>query len=118
MNLNILEDKKENEVQEAIIEEIQEEIADLEEYARQGKAPPHCRGYRLKINGVGYVVYKPIITGREVLALAGLAPAADYTLRIKIAGQRPEKVGLDEKVNLRKPGIEKFKATPREQTEG
>jgi hypothetical protein len=103
---------------DAIREEILEEIADLEEYARQGKAPPHCRGYRIKVNGDPFIVNDRFITGREVLELAGLVPPAEYTLRVKLAGQRLQKVDLDEKVDLRKAGIEKFKALPRDQTEG
>jgi hypothetical protein len=99
-------------------EEIVDEIADLEEYAKQGKQPPHSRGYRFKVNGEPYVVSDPIITGREVLTIAGKTPLADYTLRVKVAGQKPQKVGLDEVVNLRHPGIEKFKALPLDQTEG
>jgi hypothetical protein len=31
---------------------------------------------------------------------------------------KEEKVGLDEHVDLRRPGVEKFKALPRDQTEG
>jgi hypothetical protein len=106
------------EVVEAIREEIREEIADLEEYARRGEEPPNCLGYRFKVNGQEFVVREPIITGREVLVMAGLTPPEEYTLRVKIAGQPPRKVALDEKVNLRAPGIEKFKALPRDQTEG
>ncbi len=64
------------------------------------------------------VLVQGVDDGREVLELAGLRPPKDYTLRVKVAGQKPEKVGLDEKVDLRKPGIEKFKALPRDQTEG
>jgi hypothetical protein len=105
-------------IDEAIREEILEEIADLEVYARAGKAPPHCRGYRFKVNGNPLVSSDRFITGRSVLEMAGLIPAANYTLRVTIAGQRPQKVGLDERVDLRKPGIEKFKALPRDQTEG
>jgi hypothetical protein len=57
-------------------------------------------------------------TGRAILTLAGLLPAENYTLRIKLAGEKPQKVGLDEHVDLRRPGVEKFKALPRDQTEG
>jgi hypothetical protein len=105
-------------IDEAVREEILEEIADLEMYAKAGKAPPHCRGYRFKVNGNPFVSNDRFITGRSVLEMAGLSPAANYTLRVTIAGQRPQKVGLDERVDLRKPGIEKFKALPRDQTEG
>jgi hypothetical protein len=97
---------------------ILDEIIDLEEYTRLGKQPPLARGYRLKINGEPYVVHDAIITGRQVLTLAGLLPPENYTLRVTAAGQRPQKVGLDEKIDLRRPGIEKFKALPRDQTEG
>ena len=103
---------------QAVREEILDEIADLEEYARQGKQPPRCRGYRIRVNGDRFVVNEPQPTGREILALAGLNPPHDYTLRVKMAGERPRKVEVDERVNLRRPGIEKFKALPRDQTEG
>jgi hypothetical protein len=102
----------------AIDEEILDEIADLEEYARQGKQPPHARGYRIRVNGERFEVMQQFITGREVLTLAGLTPPENYTLRVKLGGHRPEKVDLDEKVDLRHPGVEKFKALPRDQTEG
>lgn len=107
-----------DEVVEAILEEISDEIADLEDYARRGEAPPHCRGYKIKVNGDPFVVHDRYITGREVLELAELTPPKNYTLRVKVAGQRPQKVDLNEKVDLRQPGIEKFKALPRDQTEG
>jgi len=109
---------QDDEVIEAIREEIRDEIADLEDYARKGEEPPHCRGYRFKVNGEPFEVHRQFVTGKEVLELAGLTPPENYTLRVKVAGQRPRKVPLDEKVNLRTPGIEKFKALPRDQTEG
>lgn len=103
---------------EGIREEILDEIADLEEYARRGEQPPRCRGYRIRVNGERFVVEESCVTGRAVLALAGLTPPERYSLRVKVAGQRPRRVALDEKVDLRSPGVEKFKALPRDQTEG
>lgn len=100
------------------VEEVLDEIIDLEEYARLGKQPPLSKGYRIRVNGEPFVVHDPTPTGREILTLAGLLPAENYTLRVKQAGEKPHKVGLDEKVDLRRPGIEKFKALPRDQTEG
>lgn len=99
-------------------EEVLEDIVDLEEYARLGKQPPLSRGYRIRINGDPFVVHEPEITGRQVLTLAGLLPVENYTLRVKIVGEKPRKVELDEKINLRHHGVEKFKALPRDQTEG
>ncbi len=94
-------------------------VVDLEECARDRRRPPHTeKGYKVKINGEPYIILSPTITGREVLELAGLVPPENYTLRVKVCGERPRKVGLDEKVDLTEPGIEKFKALPRDQTEG
>jgi hypothetical protein len=100
------------------VEFILDEVVDLEEYAKLGKQPPLAKGYRIKVNGQPYVVNEPEPTGAAILTIAGLVPAKDYTLRLKLAGQRPEKIGLHEKVDLRRPGVEKFKALPRDQTEG
>ena len=99
-------------------EQVLDDIIDLEEYAKLGKQPPLAKGYRLQVNGKPYVILKPNPTGGEILTLAGLLPAKDYTLRLKMAGERPEKIGLHEPVDLRRKGIEKFKALPRDQTEG
>lgn len=103
---------------ESGVEAVVDDIVDLEQFAERGERPPLARGYRLKINGDPYVVHDPKPTGRAILTLAGLLPAENYTLRVKLAGERPRKVGLDEQVDLRHPGVEKFKALPRDQTEG
>lgn len=100
------------------VEEVVDDVIDLEEYAKLGKRPPLAKGYRIKVNGDPFVVHDPKPTGRAILTLAGLLPAQDYTLRLKAAGEKPRKIGLDEHVDLRQPGVEKFKALPRDQTEG
>ena len=100
------------------IEEVVDDIIDLEEYAKQGKRPPLSKGYRIKVNGDPFVLHDPKPTGRAVLTVAGLLPAENYKLRVKMAGQPLRKVGLEEKIDLREPGVEKFKALPRDQTEG
>lgn len=100
------------------VEEVLDEIIDLEEYAKLGKRPPLSKGYRIRINGEAFVVHDPTPTGRAILTIAGLLPAENYTLREKLAGEKPQKIGLDQKVDLRRPGVEKFKALPRDQTEG
>ncbi|MGD9924477.1 MAG: multiubiquitin domain-containing protein [Pseudorhodoplanes sp.] len=111
-------DKLENQQEDAGEELVLDDIIDLEEYARLGKQPPLSKGYRIRINGDAYVIQDPVVTGRQILTLAGLIPPENYTLRLKMAGSKPEKVGLEEKVDLRRKGVEKFKALPRDQTEG
>lgn len=95
-----------------------EDVIDLEEYAKRGERPPLTKGYRIRVNGEQYVISNASPTGREVLTLAGLLPPENYTLRVKVSGKPPQKVGLDEEIDLRQPGVEKFKALPRDQTEG
>ena len=99
-------------------EPIVEDIIDLENFAKEGKKPPRARGYRFKINDAVFTWQSPFITGREVLTLAALTPPENFTLRVKLAGQKPAKVELDERVDLRTPGTEKFRAIRKEQTEG
>lgn len=100
------------------VEAVLDDIIDLEEYAKRGERPPLAKGYRIKINGQPYVIHNPKPTGREILTLGGLLPVENYRLRVKRAGEKPQKVELDDHVDLRKPGVEKFKALPRDQTEG
>jgi Prokaryotic E2 family E len=47
-----------------------------------------------------------------------LVPPGNYTLREKIHGGVPRRVELDETVDLRKCGVEKFRAIRKDQTEG
>ena len=70
------------------------------------------------MNADPFVLHDPKSTGRAILTVAGLLPAENYKLRVKMGGQPLRKVGFDEKVDLREPGVEKFKALPRDQTEG
>lgn len=107
-----------NDVGEAIREEVRDEIADLEEYAAQGRAPPRCRGYRIRVNRNRFVIHEPHPTRETILQEAGLTPVKDWTLRLKMHGGQPELIKDGEHVDLMRPGIEKFKAIPRDQTEG
>ncbi len=107
-------DQKQDSGEDAVLDD----IIDLEDYAKRGERPPLAKGYRIKINGDSYIVHDPKPTGREILTLGGLLPAENYTLRVKAAGSKPEKIDLNQEVDLRKPGVEKFKALPRDQTEG
>jgi hypothetical protein len=100
------------------IEELIDDVIDLEQYAKEGRRPPRARGYRFKVNDDIFEWPKPTITGREVLTLAGLVPPENYRLRLKIAGGKPEPIGLDETVDLRRHGVEKFRAIRNGQSEG
>lgn len=111
-------DESGNDIGNAIREEILDEIADLEEYAAQGKAPPRCRGYRIRVNRDRFEVFEPNPTRETILEIAGLKPADQWTLRLKTRGGEPELIAPGDRVDLTRPGVERFKAIPRDQTEG
>lgn len=111
-------DEAGNDIGEAIREEILDEIADLEEYAAQGKAPPRCRGYRIRVNRERFVINESNPTRATILEAAGLTPVDQWTLRLKMHSGKPELIEPGKRVDLTKPGVEKFKALPRDQTEG
>lgn len=107
-----------NDITEAIREEILDEIADLEEYAARGERPPQCRGYRIRVNRQRYVIYESKPTRELILETAGLTPVEDWTLRFLIRGCKPTLMKPGDWIDLTQPGVEKFKALPRDQTEG
>lgn len=68
--------------------------------------------YIFKINKERFESSKAEIIGRELLTIANLLPAEDYELLYRINEKGFEPIGLDEEVDLKKVGIEGFKAQP------
>ena len=60
----------------------------------------------------------PLMTGRELLELADKKPAERFAIYLKAKGGQPDRLDLDEKIDLGKPGIERFVTLPLDQTEG
>ncbi len=52
------------------------------------------------------------------MTIAGKKPVENFALYLKVPGGQPQRIGLDEKVDLREPGTEKFVTLPLDQTEG
>ncbi|TWI06375.1 multiubiquitin domain-containing protein [Aerolutibacter ruishenii] len=94
------------------------EVVDLETHAASGKKPPKTKRYRIRVNADHVQIAKPDPTGAEILTAAGLTPPERWTLRLKIHGGTYEIVRLDHQVDLTRPGVEKFKALPNDQSEG
>lgn len=65
--------------------------------------------YVFNVNGTRVVTRDPVLTGREMLALAGLNPASEHIL-ILLEAPGTRSIGLDEKVDLSEPGRETFRA--------
>jgi len=97
-----------------------EDLVDLEDFAKKnnGAKPPKAKKYRIKIDKEKYTVEVPSMTGREILAKAGMNPVERYQLNQKKHGGKIEVIGLDQSVDFTEPGIERFMTLPMDQNEG
>jgi hypothetical protein len=95
----------------------EDEIIDIEEFARAGKPVPKGKKYRIRIDKEKYVVDKSTLTGLEILALAGKTPD-QYNLYQHFHGAQTKPVKPEEPVDLTASGVERFTTMKRENTEG
>ena len=58
------------------------------------------------------------ISGRELLELADKKPAKRYAIYLKVKGGQPGRIDLNEKIDLSRPGVERFVTLSLDQTEG
>ena len=86
--------------------------------AENAEAPNKTHVYRIQIDKPHYETTNPTPTGRELLQLAGKVPPENFNIYLKVPSGQPQRIGLDEQVDLRKPGVEKFVTLPLDQTEG
>jgi hypothetical protein len=73
--------------------------------------------FKIQIDKQHLETTNPTPTARELLILAGKVPVERFALYLKSHGQ-PRRLELDERVDLREPGVEKFVTLPLDQTEG
>lgn len=73
--------------------------------------------YKIQIDKEHYEVANATPSARELLILAGKSPPENYALYQKDKGA-PIRIELDQKVDLREPGTERFVTLPLDQTEG
>ncbi|MDP3442885.1 MAG: multiubiquitin domain-containing protein [Ignavibacteria bacterium] len=73
---------------------------------------------KIKIDGTMYDVSQKMMTGRELLALAGKTPIERYEISKREKGNIIKKVAYEEVVDLSDPGLEKFVTLPLDQTDG
>ena len=64
--------------------------------------------YKIKIDDLILEFHTPIVNGSEILLKAGKTPVECFSLYQKFKGCDFEKIGLDEEVDLSKPGLEHF----------
>jgi hypothetical protein len=88
--------------------------------ARRGEAENAASGgnrYKLRIDKGEYESTRPVLTGRELLILAGKNPPEGFQIFQK-SGSTLIEIKLDDPVDLRKPGVDRFVTLPLDQTEG
>jgi len=106
-----------NQVTNNTTESGEQNIIDVEEFAKAGKKVPPGQRYQIRIDRERYVVNEPCMTGQEILRLAGKTPD-DFMLSQKLHGGEVKKIGPDDKVDFTQPGIERFMTLPLDPTEG
>lgn len=74
--------------------------------------------YKIQIDKDIYSVHHHLLTGRELLEIAKKSPIDQFAIYLKVVDGPPRRIKLDEKVDLMKPGVERFLTLPLDQTEG
>lgn len=74
--------------------------------------------WKLNVQGVVLELFAPTIVVREALVLAGFNPDQGWQIFLKIAGQQKQLVELTTEIDLRTPGIEKLRLTPKDVNNG
>ena len=87
---------------------IVDEIVVIEEFGKSGRNPPRAKGYKIRVDKEHVVFHEEWVTGRQILEEAKRLPPEKFILREIFANTPPEKIELDQKVHLRKHGVEKF----------
>jgi hypothetical protein len=91
---------------------------DIEATAAEFKRRPRARRYRFRVDRERHVTEDPKLKGRQILKIAGKTPPENWLLSQKLHGGKVINVELDDKVDLREPGVERFMTLPKDQTEG
>lgn len=92
-----------------------DDIEDIGEAAREGRPIREARAYRVAIavDGLDFRparIDDPVPLGRQLLAAANLTPVGEYSLFLILPSGDFEDVRLDEPMDLRAKGAEKFVA--------
>jgi Prokaryotic E2 family E/Multiubiquitin len=70
--------------------------------------------WELNVQGVPVISDAPSIVVRQALVEAGFDPELGWHIFLKVHGQAKEPVKLTDTIDLRRPGIEKLRLTPKE----
>lgn len=74
--------------------------------------------WKLNVQGVILELFAPTIVVREALIEAGFNPDQGWHIFLKVAGEQKQQVELTAVIDLRTPGIEKLRLTPKDVNNG
>lgn len=88
-------------------------VEDIEACVREGRSPRDDAHYLVKFGDeqLHYreaVIEDPVPTGRQLLEAAGALPVVEYLLLEELRSGLLEQLGLDQTVDLRRKGVERF----------
>lgn len=69
--------------------------------------------WKLNVQGVVLTIHHPTIEVKQAIQDAGFDPKKDWIIVLRVKGEPRREVGSDFVVDLRTPGIEKIRLTPR-----
>ena len=93
------------------------DLVDLD--APQGEAfKTRKRTWKLNVQGVLLTLHEPTIVVRVAMKDAGFDPSKNWIIILRVRDQPKREMGLDEVIDLRAPGIEKLRLTPKEVNNG
>lgn len=76
------------------------------------------RSWKLNVQGVVLIVHEPTIVVHQAMKDAGFDPSKNWIIILRVRDQPKQEVNLDYVIDLRTPGIEKLRLTPREVNNG
>ncbi|NOZ51693.1 MAG: hypothetical protein GXP08_00920 [Gammaproteobacteria bacterium] len=76
------------------------------------------KSWQLNVQGVLVISDHPTILASDALNAAGFNPDKGWILILKVKGEPKQSIGLDDHIDLRKPGIEKLRLIPAEINNG
>jgi len=96
--------------------EVLDEV-EIEVYGKDNRKPPLAHHYIIRVNKTKYTVVQRIVSGTEILTLAGKDPNQNKLYQ-KLHGGQLKEIAPHDKVDLATPGIERFQTVPLNETEG
>lgn len=78
----------------------------------------HAKQWKLNVQGVILTLDAPTIIAREAISKAGFNPDQGWHIFLKVVGQPKQLIELTAIIDLKTPGLEKVRLTPKEVNNG